>query len=142
MTSVFPDDPIAALNEVLSEVVDVVLAVRQAHHKVPEAHELHAQLDQLLSDARTWAELLVEVDSALGVSALAYMPSVAGRRPPDIWPGPVSDDDVRQVVGEQLGRLAEHVRAALSWQEDDRARELLNRVNAELRSHLDALKKP
>jgi hypothetical protein len=67
----------AAVNDVLSEVIDVVMALRQAHHAVPESHELHAELDQLFSDARTWAELLVEADTARGVSALDYMPSVA-----------------------------------------------------------------
>src|SRR5260370_30218264 len=114
MTAEPPRDPIAALNEVLSEVIDVVMALRQAHRRVPEGHELHAELDQLFSDAKRWAELLMEVDTARGVSALAYMPSVAGRQPPNLWQGPVGDDDVRQVVVELLDRLAGHASAALS----------------------------
>jgi DNA-binding ferritin-like protein len=132
----------AGLNEVLSDVIDMVMALRQAHRKVPEAHELHAELDQLFSDARRWAELLVEADTARGVSALDYIPSVAGRQRPDLWHGPVGDEEVRRVVTEQLGRLAEHLRVALSEQDDDRIRELLDRINAELQAHLDVLRKP
>jgi hypothetical protein len=131
----------AALNEVLSEIIDVVMALRQAHRRVPEGHKLHAELDQLVSDAKAWAERLMEADTARGVSALAYMPSVAGRQPPNLWHGPVGDDDVRQVVGEQLARLAGHVRAALSDQGDDSVRGLLDQINAQLRSHLEALNK-
>jgi hypothetical protein len=131
----------AALNEVLSEVIDVVMALRQAHRRVPEGHKLHAELDQLFSDAKAWAERLMEADTARGVSALAYMPSVAGRQPPNLWHGPVGDDDVRRVVGEQLDRLAGHVRAALSDQGDDSVRGLLDQINAQLRSHLEALNK-
>ena len=141
MTSASPHDPLVALNEVLNEVIDVVMALRQAHRKVPETHELHAELDQLFRDARMWAELLVEADTARGVSALDYMPSVAGRPRPELWHGSVSDDEVRQVVTEQLDRLADHLKAALSEQDDDRVQELLDRINTELQSHLEALRK-
>ena len=142
MTSASLHDPIVALNDVLSEVIDVVMALRQAHRKVPETHELQPELDQLFSDARTWAELLVEADTARGVSALDYIPSVAGRQRPNPWHGPVSDDDARQVVTKQLGRLAGHLRAAFSEQGDDRVQQLLDRIKAELQSHLDAVRKP
>lgn len=131
-----------ALNEVLSEVIDMVMALRQAHRKVPETHELHAELDQLFSDARRWAELLMAADTARGVSALDYMPSVAGRQRPDLWHGPVGDEEVRRVVAEQLDRLAEHLRVALSEQDDEHVRELLDRINAEAQSQLDALRRP
>jgi DNA-binding ferritin-like protein len=142
MTPASPHDPMTALNEVLSEVIDMVMAVRQAHRKVPETHALHAELDQLFSDARRWAELLVVADTARGVSALDYMPSVAGRQRPDLWHGPVRDEEVRRVVAEQLDQLAEHLRVALSEQDDDHVRELLDRINGELQSHLGALRRP
>jgi hypothetical protein len=78
------DDPTAALNQVLSEVIDAVLDVKQAHRRVPETHALHAVLDQLFDDLRTWARLLADQEQALGVSPLASMPSAAG-----FWPGPL-----------------------------------------------------
>ncbi len=141
MTSASQHDPMTALNEVLSEVIDVVMALRQAHRKVPATHQLHAELDQLFSDAKVWAELLVEADTARGASALDYMPSVAGRQRPNLWRGRVSDDEVRQEVTQQLHRLAEHVSAAMAAQDDDRVRDLLDRISAELQSHLEALSK-
>jgi DNA-binding ferritin-like protein len=140
MTSASQHNPMAALNEVLSEVIDVVMALRQAHRRVPETHKLHAELDQLFSDARAWAGLLMEADTAQGVSALDYMPSVAGRQRPNLWQGQASDDDVRIVVTQQLNRLAEHLRAALSEQDDDRVRDLLDRIGIELDAHLNALR--
>ena len=110
------------------------MALRQAHRRVPDTHELHAELDQLFrSDARRWAELLVEADTARGVSALDYIPSAAGRQRPDLGHGPVSDEEVRQIVTGQLDRLAEHLGAALSEQDDDRVRALLDPISAELR---------
>ena len=120
----------------------MVMALRQAHHAVPDTHELHAELDLLFSDAKTWAELLMEADAARGVSPLDYMPSVAGRQRPHLWQGQASDDEVREVVTGLLQRLAGHLSAALSEPDTDRARDLLERVSAELQSHLDALSKP
>jgi DNA-binding ferritin-like protein len=131
-----------ALNQVLSEMIDMVMAVRQAHQKVPGTHALHAELGELFNDAKRWADLLMAADTARGVSALDYMPSVAGRQRPDLWHGPVADEEVRRVVAEQLDRLAEHLEAALSEQDDDHVRELLDGINAELESHRDALREP
>ena len=53
MTPVPPHDPAAVLNEVLSEVVDLVLAVRQARHAVREGQELDTDLHRLFTSRRT-----------------------------------------------------------------------------------------
>ncbi len=120
-----PEDPTVALNQVLSEVIDTVQDVKQAHRKVPETHALHAALDRLFEDLRTWAGRLMDRDEALGVSPLAFMPSVAGRTPPNPWPGAASDEDVRRFVGEHLDRLEQYVAAARAEQTDDASQAIL-----------------
>jgi DNA-binding ferritin-like protein len=128
-------DPAAALNQVLSEVIDVVLDVKQAHRRVPETHALHAVLDQLFADLRTWAGLLADQDQALGVSPLASMPTAAGRTPPHPWHGAASDEEVRRIVGEHLGRLGQHLSAALAEPQDDNIRAALTEVERGILAH-------
>lgn len=133
------DDPVAALNQVLSEVVDAVLDVKQAHRRVPETHALHAVLDQLFADLKTWAWLLADQDQALGVSPLASMPSAAGRTPPTPWHGAATDEEVRRIVGEHLDRLGQHLAAALAEQRDDKVRAALAEVEQGILAHRRAL---
>src|SRR2546427_8522597 len=142
MTPLSPGDPTAALNQVLSEVIDLVQDVKQAHRKVPETHALHAVLDRLFDDMKTWASLLMEQDEELGVSPLASMPSVAGRKPPNLWPGAASDEEVRRVVAEHLDRLGQHGATALAGQEDDGAREGLADAERGLVAHRPGLTHP
>jgi DNA-binding ferritin-like protein len=122
------DDPAAALNQVLSEVIDAILDVRQAHRRVPETLALHALLDRLFADLRTWARLLADEDQALGVSPLASIPTASGRTPPNPWHGAASNDEVRRIVGEHLDRLGQHLAAALAEQQDDEVRAVLTEV--------------
>ena len=133
------EDPAAALNQVLSEVIDAILDVRQAHRRVPETHALHAELDQLFADLRTWARLLADQDQALGVSPLASMSSAAGRTPPNPWHGAASDEEVRRIVGEHLDRLGQHLSAALAEQHDDKVRAALTEVERGILAHRRAL---
>ena len=133
------DDPAAALNQVLSDVIDAILDVRQAHRRVPESQALHAELDQLFDDLRTWAQLLADQDQALGVSPLASMPSAAGRTPPNPWHGAASNEEVRRIVGEHLDRLGQHLSAALAEQHDDKVRAALTEVERGSLAHRRAL---
>jgi hypothetical protein len=135
-----PHDPIAALNQVLSEVIDVVQDVKQAQPKVASGHALHAELDELFADLRNWARLLVEQDEVLGVSPLSSMPSVAGRAPPTLWPGPATDDNVRDIIGEHLDQLEHHVTAAVADQDDDGSRGVLAAMQRGLRDHQTSLR--
>jgi hypothetical protein len=132
-------DPVAALNQVLSEVIDAILDVRQAYRRVPPTHALNAVLDRLFADLRTWAGLLADQDQALGVSPLAYMPSAAGRTPPTPWHGAASDEEVRRIVGGHLDRLGQHVAAALTEQHDDTVRTALAEVERGILAHKQAL---
>jgi len=133
------DDPAAALNQVLSEVIDAILDVRQAHRRVPETYALRALLDQLLADLRTWAWLLADLDQALGVSPLASMPGASGRTPPSPWHGAASNEEVRRIVGEHLDRLGQHLAAALAEQQDDKVRAALREVERGVLAHRRAL---
>jgi DNA-binding ferritin-like protein len=134
-----PPDPVDALNNVLSEVIDLVQDVKQAHVKIPETQDLHAELDRLFSDLRMWAQLLLDQDEALGVSPLASMPSVAGRTPANLWPGNPTDEEVRRIVREHLDKLEQHVAAALEAQNDPRSRATLAEVQIGLLPHRRAL---
>ena len=133
------EDPTAALNQVLSDVIDAILDVRQALRRVPETRALHALLDQLFADLRTWARLLADQDQALGVSPLASMPSASRRTPPNPWHGAASNDEVRRIVGEHLDRLGQHLAAALAEQQDDKVRAALTEVERGLMAHRRAL---
>jgi len=133
------EDPAAALNQVLSEVIDAILDVRQAYRRVPETQPLHAELDQLFTDLRTWARLLADQDQALGVSPLASMPSAAGRTPPNPWHGAASNEEIRRIVGEHLDRLGRHLSAALAEQQDDKVRAALTEVERGIVAHSRAL---
>jgi hypothetical protein len=140
VTTPKPHDPTASLNQVLSEVIDVVQDVKQAHQKVSQTHALHAVLDGLFGDLQNWALLLVNQDEVLGVSPLSRMPSVAGRTPPTLWPGPATDENVRDIIGEHLDRLEHHVASALAEQDDDGSRAVLAAVQRGLVDHQRSLR--
>jgi DNA-binding ferritin-like protein len=134
--------PVEALNRVLSEVIDVVQDVKQAQWRVSGAHDLHAILGDLFDDLKSWALLLMDEDVALGASPLTSMPSVAGRKPLNLWTGIANEQDVRRIVGEHLDQLEQHVSALLADLDDGDVRTTLAGVEKGLLAHMQALSKP
>jgi DNA-binding ferritin-like protein len=134
-------DPLIELNRVLSDVIDAIREVKQAEWKVPKAHQLHADLDRLFSDLVTWKTLLGERDAALGVSPLAFMPTAEGRTAFNRWPGNPTDEEVRTVLDQHLGRLEDHLSRARAEQRDEGSRSVLADVQRGVAAHRRALGK-
>ena len=138
-------DAVTAVTAALEEVLDVVQDVKQASRKVPASHPLHGELDRLMVDVRRWAQLLVDEDEALGTWPVSRVPTAAGRRPPNLWPGDAPDEDVRRTVAAHLQRLSDGVAAGLAGQDDPGVRDVLLGIGRDVAAHrgeLDRLAAP
>jgi hypothetical protein len=100
---------------------------------------LHAELDRLNDDLKEGGRRLIEQDESLGVSPLATIGSAAGRRPPNLWPGPATDEEVRRIIGRHLDLLAQLVARAMAEQGNEASRSALAEVQRELATHRQAL---
>jgi DNA-binding ferritin-like protein len=134
-----PHEPVAALNQVLNELLDVAQDAKQARRKVVDDEALHDEFDRLFESVRRWADRLVERDLALGTSPLGSVPSTAARVPPNLWPGAPTDEEIRTTMVDYLNRLASHVGSALAEQDDEASRAVLADMRAELSTHIQAL---
>ena len=140
MPATIPPDPLGSLNEVLSEVIDLVQDVKQAHRKVPGADVLHPELDRLFDDLRGWAGLLMEQDAAHGVSPLAAVTTVAGRPLANLWSGTPTDDEVRATLVEHLSRLRQHTARARDALVGDPSGSVLADIAAGIDRHVQLLR--
>ena len=63
------------------------------------------------------------------------MPSVAGRTPPNLWPGDATDKEVCSLIDVHLRRLEEHIIAATATQDDGPLRAALEEVERGVTAH-------
>src|SRR5258708_4995350 len=85
------------LQPLLVELIDVGMTAKQAHWNVtgPLFRPLHAQLDDLADDARTWADMVAERVVALGEPSDGRIETVAAQTPlPGFPDGFVEDSKV------------------------------------------------
>jgi hypothetical protein len=138
MSVTAPDETLAALNSVLSEVIDIVREAKRSRWLASSQPALQAEFDLLFDDARSWAQLLIDRDEAHGVSPLVSMATPAERTPPTFTPdGPGAD--TREVLMHHLEQLDEHIAAALQQPQDDDVRHALEQVERAVTGHREAL---
>lgn len=133
------DDPLAALNAVLNEIIDFVREVKDARWRFGAAGSLHAELDSLFGDAKSWAAHLVEVDDDHDRSPLASMPTPSERRSSSLRPHISTVDDVRRELDDVLDRLDHHLAGAVALQVDADLRDALADVENGVRRHRQVL---
>jgi starvation-inducible DNA-binding protein len=98
----------AELQRLLVELIDLSLAGKQAHWNVtgPQFLPIHGQLDELVTDVRTWSDDVAERIMAVGGSADGRAVTVAETSPIDAFPsGPVPGDKVVALVVERLDQV-------------------------------------
>jgi hypothetical protein len=126
------------VNAILSEVIDLVMDVKQAEWKVPRTHEIYGEIDGLFKDLKSWANLLMAEDEQLGSSPLESVTSAAGRTAPKLWSGNPTDDEVRRTLLDYLDRLSLHLAGTQGDQVEQSARELLGNIREEVIAHIRA----
>lgn len=105
-----------ALQGTLVDLVDLHLAAKQAHWNVVGSHfrEVHLHLDDLVSNARTFADSVAERAATIGISPDARASTVAeGSGVPKLDSGWVQDSDVIEYVVQVLGALIRRMRTRI-----------------------------
>jgi len=98
----------AELQPLLVELIDLSLTGKQAHWNVtgPQFLPIHRQLDELVTDARTWADDVAERIQAVGGSADGRVVTVADASSFETFPsGSVPGDKVVALVVERLDQI-------------------------------------
>ena len=127
----------AALQAVLTDLVDLSLVAKQAHWNVvgPRFRSVHLQLDEVVTAARDFSDTVAERAAAIGVSPDGRAGTVAEESVIAEHPvGWVSDDDVIAWFVAQLSAVIARLREQIDETEkaDPVTQDLLIGIVAEL----------
>ncbi|AYY12471.1 DNA starvation/stationary phase protection protein [Actinobacteria bacterium YIM 96077] len=102
------------LEPLLTELIALALNGKQAHWHLygRQFSPLHEKLDEVVSEARTYADEIAERLVALGVP-VDGRPQAVAQASPDFPEGFVSDDKVLALIVEQLDALIDRTRETL-----------------------------
>lgn len=97
------------LQGTLADLIDLALQAKQAHWNVRGSHfrSIHAQLDEMVSEYRTWSDLVAERIVTVGIPADGRARSVAESSSVADFPaGYVQDRDVVDAFIERLSEVS------------------------------------
>ncbi|MGA0831071.1 MAG: Dps family protein [Nitriliruptoraceae bacterium] len=141
-----PLDPVArvgvagALQPMLVELVDLALTAKQLHWNVVGAGfvPLHARLDVLAADARTWADAVAERLTAIGSAPDGRAATVASNAPDAPAPeGFTAEATVLAELVDRLGAVAGRIRGRVAavTEHDPVSADLLVGILGEVEKH-------
>lgn len=127
----------AALQETLTDLLDLSLLAKQAHWNVtgPLFRELHLQLDEVVTLARDAADAVAERAVAIGVQPDGRAQRIAADRAlPDAGPGALDGKVVIDVFADTLREVAVRLRAriAVTGDTDPVSEDLLIGITADV----------
>lgn len=109
------DKTVAALQAVLSDLIDLSLQSKQAHWNVkgPQFKSIHEQLDEVVTAARTASDDVAERISTLGRPADGRVATVGSTTRLQEYPGDfVNKDETVRLISDRLAQTIEGLRAA------------------------------
>ena len=129
------------LQAVLIDLIDLSLQGKQAHWNIvgPQFRTLHLELDDVIEDARKWADEVAERLRALGAAADGRASVVAKRTGLESLPeGIIADSEVLLRVTDQLATAAARGRASINRLDstDKISQDILIQITKGLEKHL------
>ncbi|ROR71748.1 Dps family protein [Bogoriella caseilytica] len=112
----------AALQETMTDLIDLALQGKQAHWNVygPHFRSVHLQLDEVIDDLRLWSDDVAERLVALGGTPDGRTETVSSTtRVEKLDGGQLSTDKVIRQFDERLTAAAERIRTHLPALESD-----------------------
>jgi len=131
------DKTVAALQAVLSDMIDLSLQSKQAHWNVkgPQFKSIHEQLDEVVDEARTAGDDIAERISTLGRPADGRVATIGTTTRLPEYPGDfVKKEETVRLVADRLAKAIEGIRSAqeVTSESDPVSEDLLIGVSSRL----------